>query len=550
MGSTTASKINMKYNAQNQLSERDLGDGSVLDSYTYNRANNLTEVTTNDRKYKYSYDDANRLITATYPDGFGIQYNYDSNGGITQGLLSSFTETQNGVSPESTTFSYNKLQSLTKVTKGSGSAQWFYDEKGHSVQIQLGSSPDNNLNLFQTFDDNGRLTGQNYYLQTPVSFQYRYDQDGNIVSDGSQTYTYDFANRLESWNNGQTTVNYQYDKAGNLLNPSGNILTFNKANEIEGYSYDGSGNLIQDDKYKYTWNDLGQLTSVLTLSGTQVASYTYYSDGLRQTKTVGENTYIYYYNEGNLIRVMDNTGKVLWRITWGNGKPMFLTDSVGNTYYYVTNYRGDVVQIVDASGNKVADYSYDPWGNVISSNESEAVVNQPIGYASYVYDRDTQLYYLQARYYDSKTSRFLSRDLFKGFNENPNSQNQYSYCENNPINNVDPTGYLSLRAAGLIIDGILLALNMGIAVVGFKSSLMLIRYAGKEAVKATKKKIIAMITPALGTVLKSVLGFSIPGLTGIAAYATDLFLNMSLGKAIATAIYKYIPASHRILTKD
>ncbi|WP_391202755.1 RHS repeat domain-containing protein [Psychrobacillus sp. L4] len=457
MDSSTASKISMKYNAQNQLSERYRADGSVLDSYSYDRANNVKAVTTSGKTYNYSYDDANRILTATYPDGYGVEYTYDNTKGITQGLLSSFTETNKNASPESTTFSYNALQTLTKVTRGSGSAQWSYDEKGNSVQIQLGNNPDPNLNLnlFQNFDDNGRLTGQNYYLPTQVNFQYRYDKEGNIVSDGAQTYTYDFANRLESWNNGETFVTYQYDKAGNLLNPSGKSLTFNKANEIKDYSYDGAGNLTQDDQYKYSWNDLGQLTTVQTLSGTQVASYTYYAGGLRQTKTVGDTTYTYYYNQdNNLIRVMDNTGKVLWRITWGNGKPIFLTNSAGNTYYYVTNYRGDVIQIVDPSGNKVADYSFDPWGNVLSSKESTAVANQPLGYASYVYDRETKFYYLQARYYYPENAVFVSRDPISGDLLNPITQNGYSYSENNPVNKVDPNGKFAEVIGVFFIPGI------------------------------------------------------------------------------------------------
>lgn len=59
-----------------------------------------------------------------------------------------------------------------------------------------------------------------------------------------------------------------------------------------------------------------------------------------------------------------------------------------------------------------------PLGNVLSTNESSVVANQPLGYASYVYDRDTKLYNLKARYYSPDNAVFLSRD--------PVSRNSYA----------------------------------------------------------------------------------------------------------------------------
>ena len=95
---------------------------------------------------------------------------------------------------------------------------------------------------------------------------------------------------------------------------------------------------------------------------------------------------------------------------------------------------------MDGNGNSVASYSYDPWGKVLSATEDPAVTGQPIRYASYVYDTETQLYYLQARYYDPETARFISRDPNGGDQNNPLSQNLYAYANDDPVNNVDPDG--------------------------------------------------------------------------------------------------------------
>jgi RHS repeat-associated protein len=73
--------------------------------------------------------------------------------------------------------------------------------------------------------------------------------------------------------------------------------------------------------------------------------------------------------------------------------------------------------------------------------EQTGSVNNNITYAGYQYDSETGLYYLNARYYDSKIARFLSEDTFSGYAADPLSLNLYTYCSNNPIIYIDPTGH-------------------------------------------------------------------------------------------------------------
>ncbi|MEM5816409.1 MAG: RHS repeat-associated core domain-containing protein [Desulfitobacterium hafniense] len=98
--------------------------------------------------------------------------------------------------------------------------------------------------------------------------------------------------------------------------------------------------------------------------------------------------------------------------------------------------------------DSVADYSYDPWG-IVTVGGSSAVKDQPIRYASYAQDAETNLYYLQARYYDPDNARFVSRDPHGGTLTNPLSQNAYAYGNGDPVNNVDPDG----RLAGALAIG-------------------------------------------------------------------------------------------------
>ena len=64
-----------------------------------------------------------------------------------------------------------------------------------------------------------------------------------------------------------------------------------------------------------------------------------------------------------------------------------------------------------------------------------------------MYDEDTTLYYLQTRYYDPTTGRFINADDTAYVDTNsgtPLSTNMFAYCENNFINNVDKTGHFFL----------------------------------------------------------------------------------------------------------
>ncbi|MEL1136603.1 RHS repeat-associated core domain-containing protein [Desulfitobacterium sp. THU1] len=334
--------------------------------------------------------------------------------------------------------------------------QAFFDEKGSIIRVKQGAT-----SIYQDYDDAARLKSQTVTGSANLEINYGYNANGQVQSytekvggiSVHQTFVYDFAKRLTSWTKtGQNAVTFNYDKAGNLLTPHGHAYTFNDANEINGFTYDQAGNLRQDNKYNYEWNGHGQLTAVKNKgTGSVIASYTYHPDGLRKSKATGGVTYNYHYDGTNLIRVTSNNATV-YAFTWANGKPVSLTDSTGTTYYYVTNYRGDVVRIVDAVGNSVADYSYDPWG-IVTVGGSSAVKDQPIRYASYVQDTETNLYYLQARYYDPDSARFISRDPHGGTLDNPLSQNAYAYANGDPVNNVDPDGrmatVLALGGSGL-----------------------------------------------------------------------------------------------------
>ena len=113
----------------------------------------------------------------------------------------------------------------------------------------------------------------------------------------------------------------------------------------------------------------------------------------------------------------------------------------GAKYYYIRNLQSDIIGILDNSGNQVVSYTYDSWGKLLSidgSAKDTIGVQNPFRYRGYYYDTETELYYLNSRYYDPGVGRFLNAD--GGINDDLLGTNTFIYCGNNPIIRNDDTG--------------------------------------------------------------------------------------------------------------
>ena len=124
-------------------------------------------------------------------------------------------------------------------------------------------------------------------------------------------------------------------------------------------------------------------------------------------------------------------------------------------YYYVTNLQGDVTNVLDASGNTVASYTYNAWGKVLSSSGSMASIN-PLRYRGYYFDSDTGLYYLKSRYYDPQLARFINADDIVSTGQSFSGCNTFAYCGNNPVIRIDAAG----RAFETVLDVISLTFSI------------------------------------------------------------------------------------------
>ncbi|MBC1284125.1 RHS repeat-associated core domain-containing protein, partial [Listeria welshimeri] len=212
-------------------------------------------------------------------------------------------------------------------------------------------------------------------------------------------------------------------------------------------TYDTNGNRLSDGKYSYTWNIADQLTAI-TRKGDSTPFITYkYDDDNRRIEKNNEGEVTKYYYHGDSIEVLyetDGTGNVLRQYVYSDNRVRLAMKVGTKTLFYQYNAHGDVIALTDETGTVVASYSYDAWGNVLSSNEKRIEAKQnTFGFAGYKYDKEIGMYYLIARYYEPEQGVFISIDPDPGSEDNPITMNGYNYANNNPVMYFDADGRLA-----------------------------------------------------------------------------------------------------------
>jgi RHS repeat-associated protein len=107
----------------------------------------------------------------------------------------------------------------------------------------------------------------------------------------------------------------------------------------------------------------------------------------------------------------------------------------GTVTYVYTDPQGTPLAEADAQGNITATFDYAPYGTI-------ALGTPPYGpgYTGHVDDPETNLIYMQHRYYDAATGRFVSVDPVSPTAANIFTFNRYGYADDNPVRYIDPDG--------------------------------------------------------------------------------------------------------------
>jgi RHS repeat-associated protein len=480
-----------QYDAVNRLvgTVDPLGDATA---YSYDPVGNAVAVIdakgqTND----FTYDVLNRLIAMTYSDGTNVGYVFDSDGNRTSLIDPHGT----------TTYRYDDADRLVMVTNPGGqTVSYVYDPAGNRTGLTYPAG----TSLGYQYDAANRLSKVTDWISRQTT--YAYDPAGNLAkisypTGASVVFSYDNANRLLSANNAAITGNfsatsYTLDAAGNRVAISANGL-------IRKYGYDALNELISQMQGSQvtTWiyDEVGNRISQIAPTGTAAYAYdaadrllsagastfSYDADGNRISQTAGTGTTTYSYDASNRLAAVvgpgtnnsfayDGDGNRVGQIAAGFGSYNYINDtavglpvvlneqgpdgsinfayglspielaSSGFNYFYGFDGLGSVVALTDGTtGKATTAYAYDAWGNA-TSNGSVGQKNK-LRFTGEALDPGTGLYYLRARYYDSSSGTFLSRDLFPGFAAQPQTRNRYRYSLDDPIRYTDPSGFSAIE---------------------------------------------------------------------------------------------------------
>ena len=257
----------------------------------------------------------------------------------------------------------------------------------------------------------------------------------------------------------------------------------------------------------------------------KTVTYTYDSEGIRTSKTVGSTTTKYLLN-GTQILAQKIGSTTLSFFYDQQGNRVAMADGNNNFYYYIYNVQGDVIALADASTGKLAaTYTYDAWGKCTVTNASGYTIGtqNPFRYRGYYYDTETSLYYLQTRYYDPEVGRFINADAFTSTDiSGALSANMFAYCENNPVMRHDPNGEWAQILVGAAI-GVLEQFVSDVAVAAITGQPL------DECFSSVGTYVSAGLSGAFST---------IPGCKAVSR-AVQEGISLYVGTAIDTAIGEY-----------
>lgn len=435
----------------------------VVKNYSYDSADNKSafKVKVGDAtklSLSYEYDGSSRLISVKDSEGNqAVSYTYDTEGSLSE------RQAANGLK---TTYGYDYQNRLTSMTNETGKG---VVSKYSSTYLKNGQKAEE---VSTVMDKKGKSTKK--------TAAYTYDMLGRITRETKTgrediSYTYDANNNRKQMTIGNKTTAYQYNKNDELLRTD-TLHTDTEKNDVVIYKNDKNGNQLAtvnrseipaeakdtsyidvdvtlgdnqlNDNVVNHYNALNQLTETLTKN--YKVSFTYDAEGLRTGKTVNGEKTIYVWDGDQVVMELSKGGAVQKRYIRGND--LVYADKGENTekMYYVTDMHGNVVQLLDESGNVTKTYEYDSFGNEVKPEKKD---ENPYRYCGEYYDKETEEVYLRARYYEPSVGRFITRDTYTGESDEPLSLHLYTYCANDGVNAWDPSGHCYVTKYAYAVNG-------------------------------------------------------------------------------------------------
>jgi RHS repeat-associated protein len=252
-------------------------------------------------------------------------------------------------------------------------------------------------------------------------------------------------------------INYTYDDFGNLLGESAQAVktpptyTYGPDQQMSrslseslhntGSKYENGQNVVVPDCYTrneklFAYELGGKLVKIKSNVHDDSNIYDRIDDKF--------SDYFYYSHDGAVAERHDDIGETKYFTRLGG--ELLACDDAGQSYYYIQNIRGDVMALVGTDGVVKSVRDYDASGQMLCKAPGHSD-RDPFGFTGGL-DAGNGMWKLGARFYDSSKNSFIQQDRYMGDPSDPLSLNRYVYCGLDPVNNVDPTGFMGVAVYG------------------------------------------------------------------------------------------------------
>ncbi|VBR78011.1 YD repeat-containing protein [Burkholderia pseudomallei] len=334
----------ISYDALNRKSLVSFADGSGIQA-SYDAGNRIISLAdSNNGTLSWNYDGLDRVTSSNSPQG-SISYTYDATGRRT-----SMTAAAQAMA----NYSYDNANRLTTITQGGETVQLTYDADNRRTALTL----PNGITVNYGYDNASELTGLTYTQSngsTLGNLAYSYDADGRIISK-SGTFATDVLPTA-------TTQPATFDLNDRETSFNGQALT-----------YDADGNLTSDGTNTYMWNARNQLTQISQGSNV-ILSFGYDALGRRISKTVrgGPVTQFLYDGDNAVQEAQDGTVNPI--LVGLDVDERFARNDVTGRVYFLTDQLNSTIALTDLAGVIKEQYNYDPYGNVTPSDTTTGFTN-------------------------------------------------------------------------------------------------------------------------------------------------------------------------------
>ena len=462
--------------------------GAILhqESWTYDLQGRNTSKSTPHGTLDYSYDPANNLLTVQSDNENGLMsaHSYDN-------LNRLSTVSDNSVVPTLiASYTYDQVGNLSTLSSGNGlTHRYSYSNLNRLEHLSIGTLSDssNALSDFSSLTQSHTYTLNQAGHRTAVTeFRRTNSQDASRTIN----YTYDSLYRLTSETIGGPTIpvtgtiNYTHDKVGNRLSrtTSNSLLqshlptqaqAYNSNDQLTTSTYDANGNTTQSpspyNSLTYaegsSVNDIYDFRNKLirrNLPDGSTIDLEYNADALlivKTTESAGQQSAstVHYLQDTNNhtgyaqiveeLSLNSTTGELAVFALNVLGHDVLHTHredpaTVWTTQHYLYDGLGSVRALSDDSGTITDTFDYDAFGTLIAST---GTTPNTYLYTGERFDPDLGFYYLRARFNDTNLGRFHTLDTYEGRNGEPATLHKYLYTHGNPVNNIDPSGNITLK---------------------------------------------------------------------------------------------------------